>query len=133
VSAYNRLGVAYMQIKNVSKAKKAFQQTLTIDKTNSIAKKQLQRINSNHLGKAPAFTKLSFIEEPGKTKTVELHRLAGKQVLNNLSVGQMCELRPKKRYISVEVDGQYVGALPEDLSLRLARLIETGNEYTCSI
>jgi hypothetical protein len=65
---------------------------------------------------------------------VVLHRLAGKQVLDTLGVGQECKLVLKKRFISVETaDGTYIGALPEDISFRLSKLIETGNLYSCRI
>ena len=50
-----------------------------------------------------------------------------------LNVGQACELKTKSRYISVEVEGQYLGALPEDLSFRLTKLIKNGNTYSCRI
>lgn len=133
IAALNRLGVAYLQKGDNKKAKQAFEQVVTLDKSNSLAKKHLERIKNKQANIAPAFSHEHFIEEPGKTKTVELHRLAGKNVLSALSLGQACELKPKNRYISVEVGGTYVGALPEDLSFRLSKLIETGNSYTCRI
>jgi hypothetical protein len=133
VGALNRLGVSYLQLGKVSDAKKAFQSVLEMDKSNSIAKKNLAKLNSNHTRVAPTFTQEDFIEEPGRTKTVELHRLAGKNILDELAIGQQCELKPKNRYISVESNGIYIGALPEDLSFRLSKLIETGNTYTACI
>lgn len=133
VSALNRLGMAYLQLDQSKEAKSTFEQVLKIDRTNQIARKQLDRIKHNAVVTPPTFSQKSFIEEPGRTKTVELHRLAGRTVLQVLSVGQSCELRPKNRYISVEVGGQYVGALPEDISFRLAKLIQTGNTYSCLI
>jgi tetratricopeptide (TPR) repeat protein len=133
VGALNRLGVSYLQLGKVSEAKSAFQQVLDIDKSNSIAKKNVSKLNSNHAAVAPTFCQEDFIEEPGKTKTVELHRLAGKNILDNLAIGQQCELKPKNRYISIESSGVYVGALPEDLSFRLSKLIETGNIYSACI
>ncbi len=132
VSALNRLGVAHMQLQQKSHAKDAFNKVLEIEKLNPIAKRNLARLKNNGTT-VVSFTSQYFIEEPGKTKTIELHRLAGKQVLDQLSVGQQCELKLKNRYISVECDNQYVGALPEDLSFRLTRLITTGNLYSCTI
>lgn len=131
--ALNRLGVAHLQLKQKEEAVQAFSEVLAIDKNNQIAKRHLDRIRSNNEGTAFLFSSQSFIEEPGKTKVVELHRLAGKQVLSQFSVGQPCALNLKKRYISVEVGKTYLGALPEDLSFRLSKLIESGNEYSCSI
>lgn len=134
VNTLNRLGLAYLQVGDTKKAKECFKKTLVIDKTNNIAKKQLDRINSKQTAVMPAFTREYFIEEPGRTKIVELHRLAGKQVLDQLSSGENCNLVLKKRFISVETDRKtYVGALPEDLSFRLSKLISSGNTYSCRI
>ena len=128
----NRLGVAYFNLGETAKAKKAFQQVLEIDKTNQVAEKNLQRLKSKS-GISPLFTDQLFIEEPGKTKVVELHRLASKDVLTSLSVGLPCQLKVKKRFVSVEAGGRYVGALPEDLSFRLTKLMDTGNQYQTNI
>lgn len=134
INALNRLGLAHLQLGESKKAKESFEQTLQVDKTNSIAKRQLERITSKLAAPAPAFHREYFIEEPGITKIVELHRLAGKQIVDTLSVGQLCNLVLKKRYISVETsDGVYIGALPEDISFRLSKLISSGNTYSCRV
>lgn len=133
IAALNRLGVAYIQLKKRGLAKKAFTTALKIDRTNAIAQKQLERLKQKTTEEAPTFINQSFIEEPGKTKVVELHRLAGKQVLESLSPGQNCELKPKNRYISVNKGKEYIGALPEDVSYRLSKLIATGNTYECRV
>lgn len=132
-NALNRLGVAYIQLDKKTAAKDAFQKVLDVDSSNALAKKHLQKLKSNQVATLPSFSRNYFIEEPGKTKTVELCRLAGKNIIDTLSVGQMCDLKQKSRYISIEVNGQHIGALPEDLSFRLNKLINTGNQYTCII
>lgn len=132
--ALNRLGLALLQLGKTKEAKETFKRTLEIDKTNNIAKKQLERISSKQSAVTPSFTREYFIEEPGKTKIVELHRLAGKQVLDKLASGENCKLVLKKRFISVETaSGTYIGALPEDLSFRLSKLLESGNTYSCRV
>lgn len=134
INALNRLGLAHLQSGQAKQAKECFKKTLELDKTNNIAKKQLDRISSKQSAVAPSFTREYFIEEPGRTKIVELHRLAGKQVMDTLSSGQNCQLVMKKRFISVENDqGVYIGALPEDLSFRLSKLISSGNTYMCRV
>lgn len=132
LGALNRLGIAHIQLGDKAKAKAAFNKALDIDKSNSIAKKNLQRLQQKSV-KIATFSNQDFIEEPGKSKTLELHRLAGKQVLDDLAVGQLCELKSKSRYISIESQGQYIGALPEDISFRLSKLVEAGNIYSCCI
>ncbi len=134
IPALNRLGLAYLQLGREQDAKDRFKQVLGLDKQNSIAHKQLERIKLKQPCIQPSFSKSHFIEEPGRTKIVELHRLAGKQVLDHIAVGHTCRLTVKKRYISVETtEGTYIGALPEDISFRLAQLLETGNTYSCTV
>lgn len=134
IGALNRLGLAYMQQGHPAKAKASFSRVLELDNSNGIAKKHLDSIKHKKVHKQPLFSREQFIEEPGTTKIIELHRLASKSVLEDLPVGQVCQLKLKGRYISVEADEVgYLGALPEDLSFRLAKLIKRGNEYTCFI
>jgi tetratricopeptide (TPR) repeat protein len=132
LGALNRLGLAYVQIGKKAKAKKTFKQALEIDSSNKIAKKNLEKIKNKQTN-TPNFSKEHFIEEPGKTTIVELHRLAGKTVLINLTSGSECQLKIKNRYIAVEANKKYLGTLPEDLSFRLTKLINRGNEYDCFI
>ncbi len=132
VQALNRLGVAYIQLSDKKQAVSTFEKSLEIDKTNIIAKKNLDKLKSNQIT-TPSFTAQQFIEEPGRTKTVELCRLANKTTLKKLSTGIECQLKAKKRCVSVEVDGVYVGVLPDDISFRLTKLIQTGNTYSCYI
>lgn len=130
IAALNRLGMAQIQLSLLEDARQTFERVLVIDGTNVIAKKQLHRLDSNEAFVPPTFTADAFIEEPGKAKLCHLHRLAGKDVLMTLSVGQHCLLKPKSRFISVEtMDGQYVGSLPDDISFRITKLISSGNTY----
>ena len=133
VNALNRAGVAYIQLGKTTKAKNYFKQALSIDVNNKIAKKHLEKIKNNITVAAPSFIKQQFIEEPGKTKTAQLLRLAGKKVLENIPVGKLCKLKIKNRYISIESENQYLGSLPEDLSFRLSKLMKNGNTYSCQV
>lgn len=134
IGALNRSAIAYLQLGKLKEAKTALEFVLTLDKSNQIARKHLTNIKDKKKAKKPSFSSEQFIEEPGVTKIVELHRLASKNLLQDLDVGQPCTLVPKNRYISVETtDGEYVGALPEDLSYRLTKLIKRGNTYECFI
>jgi hypothetical protein len=106
---------------------------MIIDKSNQIAKKHLQKLEQDQAITVTTST-VEFIEEPGRTKVVELHRLSGRDVLEKLHIGDCCQLKLKGRYISVETaTGCYVGSLPEDVSFTLSKLIRTGNTYTCCV
>lgn len=130
LSALNRLGMAQMQLHSAKAAQNTFNRVLELDSTNLIAKKQLERLKSKDPFVPPTFASDAFIEEPGRAKSCQLHRLAGKDVLVKLSIGQRCQLKPKTRYISVEtLDNHYIGSLPDDVSFRLSKLIAGGNTY----
>lgn len=131
----NRLGLAYLKNNQETEAKKTFKRVLEIDKSNIIANKHLDKIKNNESSIDIIFNQDNdFIEEPGKSKIVTLHRLAGKDQLKKLKVGQVCFLQLKNRYISiVDEKGKHIGALPEDISFRLSKLISNGNEYRCVV
>lgn len=133
VAAMNRLARAYWELGKILQAQKAYKKVLIIDPYNSIAAKNLQRLIKRRKKSKPkkaTYTNNLFLEEPGKTRTIKLIRLASADVLSELSSGQKVELSAKKRTISAaSEDGTYLGTIPDDLSLRLIKLIKGGNRY----
>jgi tetratricopeptide (TPR) repeat protein len=130
INALNRLGFAYLQQQKVRLASRSFQAVLKLERSNPIALKQIANIKKKTIT-APEFSSENFVEEPSKSKIVSLHRLASKQALEKLSMGQALHLKPKNRFISVETtDKTYLGSLPEDISLHLSGLIQKGNQYS---
>ncbi len=133
IGALNRLGFCYLQLGEHSKAKKTYNSVLSLDKTNNVAKKYLDMIEKSGAQpmKLPKALKHSdFIDEPGKTKSIPLVRLAGADVLEELSIGAECQFKASKTRISVQSEGVYVGTLPDDVFLRLQPLVEAGNTYS---
>lgn len=135
LEAMNRLGLALLKNNQEKEAKKIFQQVVSMDGSNIIANKHLDKIKRKETSVDIVFDQNNdFIEEPGKSKIVTLHRLASKDQLKKLKVGQICLLQLKNRYISVtDENSKHIGALPEDISFRLSKLISNGNEYRCVI
>lgn len=135
VPTLNRVGFCYLQLNNKPKAKEIYQRVLQKERLNPIAKKYLQVLmQKGDIKHKPVDAFEDFVEEPGKTKIVSLDRLAGVQILSELSVASRCSLKPKGRYVTVLNQSQvYIGSLPEDISRHLSLLIKTGNEYTCVI
>lgn len=133
----NRLAKAYFELGKYSQAKKAYAEVLRIDPYNSIAQKNLKKVNSLKKGDGIALPSQTmvispalFLEEPGITTLVNLVKVAEPQKLLKLSPGTVVSLLEKKRGISV-ADGnhQYLGAFPDDCAFRLLRLIKGGNKY----
>lgn len=137
IPALNRLGRAYTETNQIDQAENSYKQVLRIDSYNPIAKKNLGRLKSkknisisNTSSSTPLSINSNFLEEPGKTKTTQLVRLADNEVLSGLHIGQKLILLPKKRTVCLKSeDDVYIGSLPDDLSYRLGKLLKSGNKY----
>ncbi|MCL5970139.1 MAG: tetratricopeptide repeat protein [Patescibacteria group bacterium] len=132
IDALNRLGFAYINLGLPRKAKSTFEKVLKLDPFNPIASKNLKKIKectkyrNNH---SSISTKI-FLEEPGTSKTVNLLHLTHKTILSNLHCGQRVNIIIKKNRSEIRTeDNTYLGALPDDLSFRLRKLIKLGNKY----
>ncbi len=133
ITALNRLGFCFMQLKSLDEAKKAYQRVLEVDRLNAVAKKYLDLMSTKKtINLKQISTSQDFIEEPGKSRVIVLDRLSGAESLNHLSVASLMTLKLKGRFITVNTEeGEYIGSLPEDISFHLAGLLKTGNTYTC--
>ncbi len=139
VDALKRLAYAFLQHGDLQKAKKQYQEVLKIDKYNPIAKKALRKLEGSVTIEKSTFqgngtariapTKL-FLEEPGRTKVVNLINLAPSAITCHLPIGQSVQLVAKKRGVEARLDERtYLGALPDDIAHRLGMLITGGNVY----
>jgi len=137
IAALNRLGRAYWEIGKIRQAIQSYKKVLKFDSLNPIANKNLKRLakggqTKRIKGKKSLFIPSAniFLEEPGKTKVVKLIRLATPSVLAQLDNADTVVLTLKKRNIVVSSNnGQYLGSIPEDLSIRLIKFIKGGNQY----
>lgn len=138
LEAHNRLGRAYLELGNLDQAKKTYQKVLKVDPYNVIAEKNLKRlakVKSNckilkNCQNGSQFDNQIFVAEPGKTKLVNLIKLTTPTILSSLCCGDEIFLQPKKHSISVcDVQDQYLGAIPDDLSYHLINLLNGGNKY----
>ena len=137
--AYNRLGKALTQLGRYAEAKEAYGHALEVEPTNSIARKNLERLS--HLGEAKAGQKGGkqvsahlFIEETGKTEVTNLYQLAPRQVLAKMAAGDPVNLKAKGQRLMVEsMDGEYLGEVDPKLGLRLIKLMHGGNKYSAVI
>jgi tetratricopeptide (TPR) repeat protein len=137
--AYNRLGKALTQMGKYAEAKEAYRHALEIEPTNSIARKNLDRLS--HLSETGPGQKGGkqvsahlFIEETGKTEVTNLHQVAPREVMAKLAAGDPVSLKAKRQRLIVEsIDGEYIGEIEPKLGLRLIKLMEGGNKYTAAI
>lgn len=130
IATLNRLAKCYLQLGDKKSAKTTYLKVLEHDKYNSVALKNLKTLNLAVATSPNELVREDFIENPGLTKTSSLIKVAGREVLATLSCKQILVLKPKVRLISVSTTkGTYVGTLPDDLSLKLKKLLDHGYEY----
>jgi tetratricopeptide (TPR) repeat protein len=139
VDAFNRLGKALMEMGEYEEARIAYQKTLEMEPANSIARKNLGRLdirakltNSGNAG-AKKLDPASFIAETGKTGITTL-RAVSPETLARLTAGDSVELRPDGHTLAVETaTGEQVGMIEPKLGLRLLRLMQGGNRYVAAV
>ncbi len=145
VEALNRLAKAFMCAGEIDKAQKTYKKVLEIDPYNIIAIKNYEKIskltniatnkangvtikNMNSNGHINLST--VFLFEPGKTKTINLLNLASPAVLAALNCGDLLQILTKKHAIAITTqEGIYLGALPDDISVKMIGYIQGGNKY----
>lgn len=140
VDALNRQARAYLELGKSNLAKKYYSEVLKFDPYNPIAQKNLKIIKSFKANGANGYTplhngyeKLSpslFLQEPGKTKIVSLLKVAEPQKLSQAFCGMKVMMVVKNRGITiVDINGDYLGVLPDDINHLMLRLLKGGNKY----
>lgn len=138
----NRLAYSLVKLGKIKNAREVYQKVLKIDKTNPIALKNLRRIETISkktligLGQFSASANLqnAFIEEAGKTKTLELKNVADKKTLSMLQPGDIVTLAVKRSKVFVQMsDKTYIGMLPDSIGMRMITFMNGGNEYSAFI
>lgn len=95
LDAKNRLGRAYLQLKEFSKAKKVFKEVLSIDPINTVALKNFKLASEErveHDGKSPVNPK-NLIKEPGTTIEITLEIIAKRVSAESFSPAEHLEIR----------------------------------------
>ena len=130
IDTLNRLAFAFLSSGNPKDAKNLYEKVLALDMQNPIAIRNLKRLHDVNTKRAPILINNLFIEEPGKTKVMELINIADKKIITHLRSGEKLDLRIKRSKIfAYDLENQFIGMLPDDLCQRLIKFMEAGNEY----
>ena len=137
VDSLNRLARAYAELGEISKAAATTKKALEIDPVNPIALRCTEKWKSG-TNKSPGRTSQNFtetfLEEPGKTKLITLANLGSPETFTNLTPGEEVKLFCHTHKLSVNsIDGKYIGKIPDDLAIRLKKLMKDGNKYQALI
>lgn len=141
VDALARLARVYMEMGRINLARKYYGEVVKIDPYNPIALKNLKIIKSfksngknniihNGVNGVAKLSAALFLQEPGKTKIVNLLNVAEPQRLSKTYCGMPVKMVIKNRKITiVDNEGNYLGVLPDDISHHLLRLLKGGSKY----
>lgn len=135
--AHNRLGKALSEVGKIKEARESYTRALEIDPANSIARKQLDRLQTLKAkaepDKAQQVDASLFIEEMGKTGVTTL-RPANIKLLATLSAGDEVTLVPVGSRLTVETAAsEYIADIEPKLALRLSKLLAGGNKYAAAV
>lgn len=144
--SYNRLGKAYMEMGMLRESHDAYQHTLRLNPTNTIARRNLARLDML-LARDPAEVGLAFsqkqrdqvdlrlfITEAGKTIITSLVDVPTNSIIDLLATGERIELKLEGRTVHVlDIEGNVLGRLEPKLSQRLSELIAGGNHYLSAV
>ncbi len=134
IDTLNRLAFAFLSLGNTKDAKNIYEKVLSLDMKNPIAIRNLKRLSENQIRVSSTPLNNLFIEEPGKTKVMELLNIADKKVVSYLRSGERIDLRIKRnRIFALNGDNQFIGMLPDDICQRLIKFINAGNQYEAYI
>lgn len=160
IDALNRLAFSLMRLGKYKKARTFYKKVIAIDKTNPIALRNLKRVDAllKNKGKSEeiSFSKSKynivknsgrendeektyfsidelFIEEAGKTKTIELKNITDKKTISCLESGDCVLLVIKRSKIFIKYGDKYIGMLPDHICVRLIPFIKGGNRYQAFI
>ncbi|BCL84155.1 tetratricopeptide repeat protein [Ktedonobacteria bacterium brp13] len=140
--AYNRLGKAYSELGYYAEARQAYTLTMKYSPNNSIARKNLDRLQTlpdraptaAPMGAGHRIDPRLFIEETGKTGVTTLINLAPASVLSRVSRGDRVNLvRDGHRLQACTAGGEVIGQVEPRLAARLIDFISRGNQYAAGI
>ena len=137
--ALNRLGKALTELGRYPEALDAYERALAADPTNTIAQKNVARLQTlKEEGATPPvqqkYDPALFIEEPGKTAVTTLVNVAASDILAPMAAGDQLSLHVNGSVIEVhDLRDQLIGQLEPKITLRLLPLITSGNEYAAAI
>ena len=136
--ALNRLGKALSEVGQVSEARKAYGRSIEMDPTNTIARRNLDRLASMQdtaLAAQPPSqldTRL-FVEESGKAAVATLQAVDPVKG-SLLDPGDLVDLQVQGNAVNiVTTAGEYIGMVEPRIGLRLAKMMSAGNQYSAAL
>ncbi|OGY26956.1 MAG: hypothetical protein A2864_01195 [Candidatus Woykebacteria bacterium RIFCSPHIGHO2_01_FULL_39_12] len=135
INILNRLAHSHLELGQLEKAKATYNKALKLDPYNQIANKNLKNLTglkSKDIKKSGAalFDPKIFLEEPGKTKVLNLEDVAMPKILAPLRTGDQLKLTASgKDIIIFSKNGSRLGKLDPDWSDQIATALRAGSRF----
>lgn len=135
---YNRLGKALSEVGQITEARSAYARSIELDPTNTIARRNLDRLASQKDSVAASATPSQldtrlFVEESGKASVATLQAVDADRV-KLLDPGDLVALEAQGNAVNVVTQaGEYIGMVEPRVGLRLSRLMAGGNKYSAAL
>ncbi|MFO7681988.1 MAG: tetratricopeptide repeat protein [Chloroflexota bacterium] len=137
VDALNRLSKAYFELGKITKAKKCCKKALDIDELNVIASKNLEKFTHLKPTQSNGIRLLNphvFLEQPGKTKIVELIHISDKISPADFDPGTEVKVHSGNFRVSIFTrNGQYIGKFTDDISRTIIKNVNNDLQYSAWI
>jgi tetratricopeptide (TPR) repeat protein len=134
--ALNRLGKALSEIGQIAEARGAYSRALEIDPTNTIARRNVDRLAGQEAAGGPSRSQLDtrfFLQESGKAAIATLQAVDDVQV-TRLDPGDVVAIDVQGNAVNVVTqDGEYIGMVEPRIALRLSKLAAGGNRYSAAM
>jgi len=139
---FNRLGKAYFELGKLAEAREAYQSSLRLNPANSIARKNVERLNDLVARSATAPVRTTrqlvdlrlFITETGKTALTTLVDVPRGPVVDAVVTGEKVDLKLEGRNVLVlDASSHVIGRVEPKLAQRLSELMLGGNRYASAV
>ena len=139
--ALNRLAKALMELGELAERREILCKVISLAPYNKIAEKNLARVdemdampNRSKSAKKSILERGSFIEDSGKSATVNLEKCPENISSAELLSGEQVVLTPKDSCIEVySNESQFLGIVDRRIGRRLMKLISGGNTYEATL
>ena len=136
--ALNRLAKALSEVGQVTEARQTYSRAIKIDPTNSIARRNLDRLagRKDAVSAAQPPSQLDtrlFVEEAGKATVATLQAVnAARTVM--LDSGDVVNLQVQGNAVNVvSTSGEYIGMVAPRIGLRLSKMMRAGSVYSAAL
>ncbi len=140
VDALNRLSRAYFELGDIQSAIEWANKAISVDSLDPIAQRNLERYSlfsssspaekiEKRISISTTFHK-TFLEEPGKTKVINLLHVGDKRIICSMGCGEPVKILASEHRVSISsFDGKYIGRFPDDIARHVINLMNKGEKY----